>query len=282
MEGTGPGAVGRLDQSVDRQTGVQSIDRLARILRCFSARRPTLRITDISRETGLSTSTTHRLLSAMQRNGLVRQTADRRYTPGPLLVQLVRGGAASTSLRDAAFPTMTALRDAEEETVGLHALLSGDERVVVDQVESHHPLRRTYTELGVPIPLPYGAPGKTLLAFLARDRREAVLAWPIRQITPATVTNVDMLRSQLDEIRRQTFALSFAERTPGIHTVAAPIFDHTGSVMGALSLSGPEMRLSPDRMHDLAPRVRDAAWAISEILGSSLDMVRAQSTTGRG
>ena len=77
-----------------------------------------------------------------------------------------------------------------------------------------------------------------------------------------------MLRGELDDVRRRGYALSFAERTPGIHTVAAAIFDHSGSVVGCLSLSGPELRMSKERMQSVAPRVRDAAWTISEMLGA--------------
>jgi IclR family transcriptional regulator, acetate operon repressor len=130
-----------------RTSGVQSIDRAAAILRCFADRPAELTLSEIARATGLTTSTVHRLLAAMQANHLVRQTRDRRYAPGQLLVQLVRRGAVSTTLREAARPAMVALRDEVEETVGLHSLTPGDERVVVDQVESHHPLRRTYTDL---------------------------------------------------------------------------------------------------------------------------------------
>lgn len=259
---------------------MQSIDRAARILRCFSASTPTLGISDIAKRTGLSTSTAHRLLSALQQNQLVRQTADRRYALGPLLVRLVRTGAVSPSLRESALPAMSALRDAEEETVGLHMLLNDDERVVVDQVESRHPLRRTYTELGIPIPLPYGAPGKVMLAFLSPGRREAVLRRPIRQVTPATVVDAEKLRAELDEARRTGFALSFAERTPGIHTVAAAIFDHTGSVVGCVSLTGPEIRMPAERMRALGPRVRDTAWTISETLGATQEMVQTRSLAG--
>ena len=75
------------------RSAVQSVDRAVAILRCFDARRPTLGISDIARATGLSTTTTHRLLVAMQSNRLVRQTSDRRYGLGPLLVQLARSGA---------------------------------------------------------------------------------------------------------------------------------------------------------------------------------------------
>ncbi|MQA06671.1 MAG: helix-turn-helix domain-containing protein [Streptosporangiales bacterium] len=259
-----------------RAPGVQSIDRAASILRSFSAKTPTLGISDIARKTGLSTSTTHRLLVAMQHNQLVRQTADRRYALGPLLLQLARSGAVAPSLREAALPAMTALRDAEEETVGLHMLLPDDERVVVDQVESHHPLRRTYTELGVPIPLPYGAPGKILVAFLEPDRKEAILRRPLRKVTPATMVDAGALRVETEEARRTGYALSYAERTPGIHTVAAAIFDHTGAVVGCLSLTGPEIRMPAARLRTLGPRVRASAWAVSELLGARDELVRAR------
>ena len=177
------------------RSSVQSIDRAVAILRCFDARRPTLGISDIARATGLSTTTTHRLLVAMQANNVIRQTSDRRYGLGPLLVQLARNGAVPTTLRDAALPVMTALRDEVDETVGLHELLPSGERVVVDQVESHHELRRTYTDIGVPIPLPHGAPGKAILSVLPSEEQERRLARPIASITPKTITDPDALRA---------------------------------------------------------------------------------------
>ncbi len=265
-----------------RTGGVQSIDRAAAILRSFSEHRAELTLSEIARATGLTTSTVHRLLAAMQHNQLVRQTRERRYAPGPLVVQLVRGGAVATTLREAALPAMTALRDEVEETVGLHSLLPTDERVVIDQVESHHPLRRTYTELGIPIPLPYGAPGKVVAAFLPEDRREAVLRRPLKRVTPATVTDPEALRQEMSQARDAGYALSFAERTPGIHTVAAAVFDHSGSVVGCLSLSGPEIRMLPERMKTLGPSVRDAAWTVSQMLGADDASVRAgRSEKGR-
>ncbi|MQA08374.1 MAG: helix-turn-helix domain-containing protein [Pseudonocardiaceae bacterium] len=248
--------------------GVQSIDRAVLILRCFSARSPALGITEIARSTGLSPSTVHRLIASMQRNRLIRQTADRRYALGPLLVQVARSGALPTTLRDAALPAMRELRDATDETVGLHELLPSHERAVIEQVESHQTLRRTYTEIGVPIPLPYGAPGKVLVAHLPAAEREAILAKPIELITPTTITDPDELREQLTEIAEQGWAISLSERTPGIRTVAAPIFDHSQRVIACLSMSGPEMRLPKEKLVELGPLVRDAAWSISETLGA--------------
>lgn len=265
-----PGADPRRDP---RGSGVQSIDRAVSILLCFGPRKPELSITEIARATGLSTSTTHRLLTAMQHNRLVRQTASRRYSLGTLIVQLLGSGAAPTTLREAALPTMTRLRDESNETVGLHELLPSNERVVVDQVEGYQPLRRTYTELGVPIPLPYGAPGKILLAFLPATRREEVLRVPLEAVTETSITDQRVLREQMAEIRRDYYAHSYAERTPGIRTVAAPIFGSTGAVTGCLSLSAPEMRMPPERMAGLSPLVRDAGWKVSVILGATIDTV---------
>ncbi|WP_242677117.1 IclR family transcriptional regulator [Streptomonospora litoralis] len=247
--------------------GVQAIDRAVAILKCFSPRRPEMGISDLARATGLSTSTTHRILASMQANGLVRQTAQRQYALGSLLVQLARSGAFPTTLRDAAMGAMRELRALTDETVGLHELLPSNERAVVDQVESHHALRRTYTEMGVPIPLVYGAPGKALLAFLPRQEAEALLAGPIEAVTPATVTDPERLRAELEEARRAGYACSYSERTPGIRTVAAPVFDHESRVVGCISVSGPESRMPEERMHELGPQARRTARTVSEVLG---------------
>lgn len=257
------------------KNGVQSIDRAVAILRCFDARRPTLGITEIARATGLSTTTTHRLLVALQSNRLIRQTSDRRYGLGPLLVQLARSGALPTTLRDAALPLMTALRDELDETVGLHELLPSGERAVVDQVESHQELRRTYTEIGVPIALPHGAPGKAILSVLPVEHQETWLSRPIGAVTPRTITDPGALRAQLAATRAHGWAGSASERTPGIRAVAAPVFDHTGSVIGALGLSVPEIRMDDARAEELGRRVKHTAWEISEALGATSAAVEA-------
>ena len=251
------------------RSGVQSIDRAAAILRCFDARRPRLGISEIARATGLSTTTTHRLLVALQANRLVRQTEDRRYGLGPLLVQLARSGAVPTTLRDAALPVMRSLRDEIDETVAVHELLPTGERVVVDQVESHQEVRRTYTDIGVPIRLPHGAPGKAILSMLPVDQQDFWLAQRIEAITPTTVTDPQRLRAELDEARRRGWAGSRSERTPGIRAVAAPVFDHTGQVTGALGLSVPEFRMDDARAEELGRRVSAAAWTVSEALGAT-------------
>jgi IclR family acetate operon transcriptional repressor len=142
-------------------------------------------------------------------------------------------------------------------------------------MESHHELRRTYTDIGVPIALPLGAPGKAILSVLPLDRQERYLAGPIEAVTPRTVTDPDALRAELARTRACGWAGSNAERTSGIRAVAAPVFDHTGTVIGALGVSVPAVRMDDARAEELGRRVTRAAWQISEGLGATTAAVEA-------
>lgn len=250
-------------------SGVQTIDRVTAILSTFSHRKPALGVTEIATATGLSTSTAHRLLAALQDNGFVRQTDDRRYVLGPLLLRLAHVAATHAGLRDAALPAMRDLRDRVEETVGLHELVDNRDRITIAQAESRLALRRTYTDLGSPIPLPQGAPGKVLLAYLSAQRQEAILAGPLVRVTPETIIDRTVLRGQLSEIRRIGYAISLGERTLGIRSVAAPIWDHTGQPIACLSISAPELRMPSARCHELGELVKQASWEVSVSLGAT-------------
>ena len=115
-----------------------------------------------------------------------------------------------------------------------------------------------------------------LCAWLPPAHNEAILQRKITRLTPTTVTDPGVLRGQFDEILQRGFAMSYAERTPGIRSVAAAFFDHHGAVTGCLSVSGPEMRMPPERMEDIGPRVRQGAWAVSEALGATPETIGAR------
>jgi IclR family acetate operon transcriptional repressor len=265
-----------------RHTKVQSIDRAVQILQCFDGAHPELGISDLSRRTGLSTSTVHRLLGSMLANDLIRQSADRRYALGPLVVRLATGGALAGTLRTAALPVAQRLRDETNETVGIHEHVPRGRRVVIDQVESRQELRRTYTELGIPIPIVHGSPGKAILAFVPYAEQERLIAEPIEQATPKTITEPDALREELALTRRRGWAFSDAERTPGIRSLAAPVFDHSGSVLGSIGVSVPEIRVPDDRVEPLGLRCKEAARAVSESLGATEEAIALALERARG
>lgn len=258
-----------------RRNGVQSIDRAVAILRCFDGRRPELGISELSRSTGLSTSTVHRLLAAMQANHLVRQTGTKQYGLGPLLLQLANSGAMPRTLREVALPFMTDLRDEFDETVGLHELLRTGQRIVAAQVESHQELRRTYTDIGVPIRLVYGGPGKAILCGLPAAERGSHLVDDIDPITADTTVEVAEVERELQIARTRGYAESRGQRTVGISAVAAPVFDHTQHVVGAIGASVPGVRMSPEREELIGTRVREVAWQLSTALGATAEGVHA-------
>lgn len=254
---------------------VQSIDRAVSILRCFDATHPELGITELAGLTGLSTSTVHRLLVSMTDNELIRATADRRYALGPLVVRLAHGGALASTLRTAALPLAKALRDQVNETVGIHEHLPGGRRAVVDQVESRQELRRIYTEFGIPIPIVHGAPGKAILAFLPHAEQDRVLVEPIEAATEMTITDPDDLRVDLARTRERGWAYSDAERTPGIRSFAAPVLDFGGTVLGAIGLSVPAIRVDKPRVAQFGEQIRVTARQVSEALGATEETMQA-------
>lgn len=251
---------------------VQAVDRVAAILRCFGGR-PSVGITELSRDTGLTTSTVHRLLSAMADNRLIVRRSDRRYELGPLVAELAGGQVVEDSLLAAGRDVIRAIRDQVDETVGLHELAPSGSRVVVDQAESRQELRRTYVELGTPMPLTQGAPSKAILAFLPHDVQEWWLALDVPPLTPGSITDPDRLRADLAGVRTLGYAVSIGERATGIRTVAAPVFGRLGTVVGAIGITGPDIRIPDRRLREFAHLTRTAAWDISRALGATRDAV---------
>lgn len=261
------------DKNGRTTSSVQTIDRVAIILATFTRHKSLLGVTEIAAATELPTSTVFRLLSALQQNGFVRQTDDRRYTLGPLILQLAHKEISHNMLRDAAMPKMRQLRDETKETVGLHELSGQHYRITIAQAESSLALRRIYTDLGTRIPLPQGAAGKALLAFLPHSQQEEMLEKALEKITSNTIIDPEILREHLVETRRLGYSISLGERTTGICSIAAPLWDYTGEPIACLSISAPEGRADLDRCHELGELIIQTAWKISELLGATTDAV---------
>jgi IclR family acetate operon transcriptional repressor len=109
--------------------------------------------------------------------------------------------------------------------------------------------------------------------MLPPERQEWWLNRPIPAVTRATITDPDLLRAQLAVSRTRGWSESRAERNSGIRAVAAPVFDHTGLVVGALGTSVPDVRMDDRRAALLGLRVREVAWQVSETLGATAEAV---------
>ena len=224
-------------------------------------------VSELSRRFGWPKSVTHRVLSTLADAGLVApDPSTRRYRLGPAALRLGLAALARSDVHRLALPHLRALRERTGETATL-TFLSGETRLYVDQVESRHPVRQSI-KLGSHAPLYVGANSKAMLAFLPDDHQRSVLA-SAAGATRADGSPVDVpgLRAELEAIRSLGYAVSQGERIAGATSVAAPIFDAKGDVVGSMSVAGVTVRQDRAALEELGPIVRAEARALSAELG---------------
>jgi len=121
--------------------------------------------------------------------------------------------------------------------------------------------------VGQRLPAHCTATGKLFLALLAPPEVEAVLSRPLAAFTANTITDPDLLRQQLEAIRRQGYGCDDEEYEVGIRAVSAPIRNHEGQMVAAMSVPGPTSRMTLERVTELAGALQAAAEAVSRRLG---------------
>jgi DNA-binding IclR family transcriptional regulator len=242
--------------TVDRGS-VQAVERAADLLLLLATATEPPSLRDLSQQVGHSPSTVLRLLTALEKKGLVeRDPGTRRYAVGVRVVALASGRLRQLDLPARAQGRMRALRDLTGETVTLH-VPAGTEHVCVAEVEGVHDVRRR-VGLGRILSLERGSTGKVFRASAPGLRPPELL--PERPET-------DGLPRSLEQVRAAGYAVSIEEREAGVSGMSAPIYDATGRVQAALTVSGPSHRFGPAQMRALADPLREAAHGLSMELG---------------
>lgn len=217
-------------------------------------------MTQIAAQVGLSKSTVHRLLTALESKGFViRNTVTERYRMGLKVLELASAFLMSDDLAESAYHEMERLRDEVGETVSLY-VRDGNERVRVQKVEGRQSLRRV-VHLGQRLPLYLGASGKVLLAGCPQAERARIMA----SVCPEGF-DIGKLNAELQEVRRRGWAFSSEEREDGIASIAAPVCDRTGTAVAALAISGPVHRLDPSTLPTYVPSVVQSAKTIGMLI----------------
>ena len=244
---------------------VRAVERCLRLLWCF-AEVEELGVSELSRHTGLSPTTTYRLLRTLENHGFILQDpASGRYRLGDALLVLGNRVSASALLREVALPVMTEIRDATRESVHLNVPFNGD-RLCVELVEGLEPLRLTISEVGARCPLHASGSGKVILAFLPESVQRMCLQGALERFTAKTVVDRATLEQQLTKIRSIGYYISCSERVVGAASVSAPILDPNGYAVASLTLSGPEFRWPKEKLEEVAPLVVRGALRISRKL----------------
>lgn len=247
--------------------GVTAVLRAADVMDALSQADTGLRLTDVSQRTQLSKPTAYRMLQTLMQCELVEQDpATLTYRLGPKIVEYGLRQLQRLELRTVALPHMRRLREETRETITL-SIVVGYERQYIEQLESPLEVRQTI-EVGRRVPLHAGGSGKAILAFFPPERvDEYFKTVPLEPLTPHTIADPAQLRAELDRVRERGYSYSTQERQSGAAAVAAPLFNHTGDVIGCLSVSGPYGRFTTENIHKYGPLVRAAAEAISRQMG---------------
>jgi IclR family acetate operon transcriptional repressor len=250
--------------------GTAAVDRGADLLvRVLESERP-VALSELVSASGIPKSTASRLLSALERRGLVEQDGERgRLRPGPAILRVAERSMLERNIVELAGPVLDALSDASGETINLAVPARiGVEHVA--QVDSKHFLG-VGQWLGRSVDFHSSANGKVFLAF----GRAVLPDGALERHTPHTQTDPAGLQAELVTIREAGYATAVDELEVGLAAVAAPVRGARGDVIAALTISGPSLRLTPERIRELKPALTEQADALSRRLGHNEEGERA-------
>jgi DNA-binding IclR family transcriptional regulator len=238
----------------------QSLGRALRILASLGEGDRSL--DQLASELDVHKTTVLRLLRTMEAERFVRRDESHHYRLGSRLFALADAAREQHVVREVAAPHLRQLNQKTGQTVHLAAWENG-EVIYVDKLDSVRSVRM-YSQVGVPAALHCTAVGKVLLAAQPKRQREALLAsLDYHPFTPQTITEADALRNELDEVRAQGWAQDRAEHESFINCIGAPVADHNGRVVGAVSISVPDVLLNYDQVLELLPDLLATTKAIS-------------------
>ncbi|WP_018548932.1 IclR family transcriptional regulator domain-containing protein [Streptomyces sp. LaPpAH-108] len=244
---------------------VQSVDRAVSVLEIL-ARHGEAGVTEIADELDVHKSTAFRLLGVLENRGLVTQAKDRgKYYLGAGVLRLAGAAAVRLDISQEGVPVCREVADELGETVNI-AVLDDDAAVNIMQARGTASVT-AQNWLGRRSPLHATSSGKVLLAHMPPTLREGQLARPLHRFTERTVTGAAMLRAELEAVVEQGYAMTVEELELGLAAVAAPVHSHDGTVIAAITVSGPVYRLNADRLPEVAKRTVAAGAELSRRMG---------------
>lgn len=242
-------------------SGTQAVDRAASLLVTVLEASTPPTFAQLQRSSGLAKSTLSRLLSSLERHALISRAADGTVRPGTSVTRFAHSARPSAELVSMAGPHLEALGRTTGETVNL-ALPVGSEVEQVCQIDATYVLGSA-NWVGLRVPLHCSALGKVFLAHGAAE----LPAGRLERRTPETITSRQRLEGELAQVRERGWASAESELEPGLVAIAAPIRAADGSVIAAISVSGPSARLPRTRIDEIGRLIAHETAALSAQLG---------------
>ena len=244
---------------------VQSLSRGLTVLQAFNAERPAMTLADMSRATGLTRATARRLLHTLVTLGFVC-TDGRTFELTPRVLDLGFAYVSSLQLPDIAQPFMEALSDRVHESVSA-SVLDGTQIVYVARVNTQR-IMGISLAIGSRLPAAWTSMGRVLLAGLTDAQLEEFLdRLVVAGLTMHSITDIDVLRSEIHAVRSQGYALIDQELEEGIRSVAAPLRDRRGRTLAAVNVGTHAARVTLKELRGvILPDLLETARSIEKQL----------------
>lgn len=246
--------------------GTQSVLRAVGLLKTLTAAGREMDLAELTSAAGLARTTAHRLLSALESEGLIaRNPATNAYRLGPAAIALGSQALRSNDLRQVVHPYLVELAEQTGETATLE-VLSDRRMLILDEVLGGH-LVGTNPSLGTAWAVHATSTGKAVLAAMPEAERAAFLDGPLERFTEHTITGRRALRQALEQVGERGWADATEEIAEGFVAVGAAVLDAMGKPVAGISINAPTSRMSSDRTREIGELVRDVAARVSAVLG---------------
>lgn len=261
---------------IDQSTGTQLLDRAVALLNHLGeVGEQGARAQEVAKALGLTASTAHRILAALQRHGLIeREAATKRFRLGLSLFTIGAKAADGTGLRRLCRPALSRIAAQTGDTVFL-MVRSGFNTVCVDRQEGSYVIGSLTGHIGGQVPLGVGSASQAILAFLPTEEAEIIIAANARLYEAFNGMNAAVVREQLPLVRERGYAIDQGHLVAGISAVALPILPLGRDVMAALTINMTSARLPTERIAELVLMLRQEVAAIESNI-NPLDLLAAR------
>lgn len=248
-----------------------TVNRALRILSSFASK-DRWALNDLARTLNLPKASAHRLLNLCKPLGFVEQDQDGFYTAGIELYRIAGKLAAEIPINRLVDPLLQSIRDQTNETALLTLLARNELSMFFSHVASpSHPLRYTI-ECNRHQPLPWGAAGQSILAFMSEDEINRVIERREPSPLDNRALNPEELQDAIKRIRHLGYASSYSERVSEMHGIAVPFFDSSKQVRGNIMITIPHFRFEPSRQDELVNLLRISVAELTRRLGWNDDV----------
>ncbi len=249
-----------------RSYDITALQRGLRLLHLFSESPKGLTAKQVAALSRLPVSTVHRFLANLVTAGFLNRDGEGTHYLGIACFSIGQAAVGQLDIRRLSLPYLRELNQQTRETIHL-TVRHGLSAVYVEKLDSPEPLR-IHSRIGAAVPLNCTAVGKVMLAYMPEEERDRIFPdLDLKRLTPNSVGNLQELKTELHRVRKNGYACDLEEHELHIRCVAAPIWDHTGSVQSSLSITAPSIRMSVTRLRQLAPLIQTAGLKISAELG---------------